>query len=767
MPYLNSKLVAALLAGALVSSSVGEARADDVDEAVQKIIHLDQRVHIMALEFNEAPVESVDLPDRRVLEAQALLGLGRTDEATTLLLDVMVRWPRSLAARDATFELADALYSQHDYLSARRYYERAVTAFTGTKRERRALVQLIEIALRTGDFEHVDGYLGLLAKPTNAALEPAVAYVEGKVLYYRGNPDEAKRIFASIAPASPYSWQARYFVGTIMVKSGDLDGAAKVYEALSRTPVAGGAAREIQDLSRLALGRISYERGQVERAAAVYRSIAADSKVFADALYELGWTYVRSRDFPGAERAFGRLLGLEPDGLRAPEVKLLVANLHLRQGDLELARAAFSRARDELDPFFQKLKAVIVRSQADPVFHEILTSRRLEEIDLAAFVPVSAQGWVRADPEVEHVLTLARDVTRAQTAVADINETFERIQGVLTDVDRLNRLALFPDLKRARRGSTDALVELVVLRAEFARRARRLVQPLLPEVDGQLLDQNAADRAVIEQELGAGWQTAARPTTTAVDAGAARGQGENRRASTSMLVARDSSDPLGQLLDAVLRLERPAPGASPVGTTGEQRAPSMEVFSGAREQPVAERLRALSRQDLEVLGAARARGSAAARGEVDRALGVVTRADAAVDQLLTLDARLDAEADVRVAALEEVVVARRRDVVAVTDELAVVVSKAQSLGGSLAQVMYTRVADRMYDLIVRADVGLIDVAWGRKARRSTALQTLLTKRGQEEGALQDELGRQEAALSRHLAAATSMIKRLSSSDYRP
>jgi len=128
------KIATAFLAGALGSAAANVAHADDVERAVQEVIHLDQSVHIMALEFNEGPREEADLPDRRLVDAQELLGLGRTDEATALLLEVIVRWPRTLAARDATFLLADALFQLRDLLSARRYYEKAVATFSGTER---------------------------------------------------------------------------------------------------------------------------------------------------------------------------------------------------------------------------------------------------------------------------------------------------------------------------------------------------------------------------------------------------------------------------------------------------------------------------------------------------------------------------------------------------------------------------------------------------------------------------------------------------------
>ena len=65
-------LTAALVLG--IASTIGlpirTARADDVDDTVKKLIDLDQRVHLMSLEFKEAPPPAPDAADRRVLDAQ-------------------------------------------------------------------------------------------------------------------------------------------------------------------------------------------------------------------------------------------------------------------------------------------------------------------------------------------------------------------------------------------------------------------------------------------------------------------------------------------------------------------------------------------------------------------------------------------------------------------------------------------------------------------------------------------------------------------------
>src|SRR5579884_1830833 len=118
-------LAAAFALGALVWTGRA-ARADEVDDAVRKLIDLDQRVHLMSLEFKEAPAPAPDAADRRVLDAQVQLSVKNYDEAATIALDVVEKYPNTRAYDDAIYLLGEALFQAHDFYSARHYLVEAV-----------------------------------------------------------------------------------------------------------------------------------------------------------------------------------------------------------------------------------------------------------------------------------------------------------------------------------------------------------------------------------------------------------------------------------------------------------------------------------------------------------------------------------------------------------------------------------------------------------------------------------------------------------------
>ena len=52
--------------------------------------------------------------------------------------------------------------------------------------------------------------------------------------------------------------------------------------------------------------------------------------------------------------------------------------------------------------------------------------------------------------------------------------------------------------------------------------------------------------------------------------------------------------------------------------------------------------------------------------------------------------------------------------------------------------MFTKVADKFYDLVVRSDVGIIDVAWGLKDQKTGTVNKLTNQKNSELKALDDD-----------------------------
>src|SRR5205814_7121337 len=102
------------------------------------------------------------------------------------------------------------------------------------------------------------------------------------------------------------------------------------------------------------------------------------------------------------------------------------------------------------------------------------------------------------------------------------------------------------------------------------------------------------------------------------------------------------------------------------------------------------------------------------------------------------DVRVDRQVDVRLETVKRYLATEKEELAKANAKLGTVVSESQSLGGGLAQAMFTRVADRFYDLVVRSDVGIIDVAWGLKDQKTQSVNKLTNQKNSEMKALDDD-----------------------------
>jgi TolA-binding protein len=158
-----------------------------------------------------------------------------------------------------------------------------------------------------------------------------ITYSIGKSFFIQGtfSIGEAVKQFQSIPPTSQFYDRAQYFLGAIAVKSGDLAGAAPIFDAVSKLPVNTDDDRKVRDLATLALGRIYYERSEFAQAQEYYSQIAGDSPYLDRALYESAWNFIKQGKNAEALRAIDTYLLSFPAGDGAAELQVVQGQLHM------------------------------------------------------------------------------------------------------------------------------------------------------------------------------------------------------------------------------------------------------------------------------------------------------------------------------------------------------------------------------------------------------------------------------------------------------
>src|SRR5258708_1811028 len=160
--------------------------------------------------------------------------------------------------------------------------------------------------------------------------------------------------------------------------------------------------------------------------------------------------------------------------------------------------------------------------------------------------------------------------------------------------------------------------------------------------------------------------------------------------------------------------------------------------AGDAEREMARRLDDLLRQETQVEDAAKMRLSSNDRVQADRIGGLMIRCDSIQGKLNEFDKKVDAQVDVRLVTVRKYLDAEKDELASAGGKLGTIVDTSKGLGGGLAQAMFAKVADKFYDLVVRSDVGIIDVAWGLKDQKTGAVNKLTNQKNAEMKALDED-----------------------------
>jgi TolA-binding protein len=738
----------ALLCGfATVGLWAGRAFAGELEDANGKLADLEERVRATSADFRDSSAPDPAVAMRRVVDAEMLFKLKNYNEAATILLDVVEKYPNAQGADDALVLLGESLFQEKDYNSARHYLEIAVKKNSGSRLEQRALQRLVEISLHTEDFSQVDDYLKRLQNIPFDQLEPSVPYVRGKYAFFRDRLDDALSTFASIPTTSPYFLQARYFIATALIKKGDEASALAGFDAILRAHPRNDTEKEIQDLARLAIGRLNYQHDQFEKAREAYNLIPQQSLHYEEALDEQAWTSIKGKDFKSAYRALDLILLQNPDSPQAPELRLLMGNLHVRLGNFSLANEAFMQARDQLEPLYKQLDETLAKCKADPAYYDSLIGKGMDKFDISAFMPKVAAKWVKADPAVARLVVLTDDVSELERGIKDSEQTLARLE---LAVGGQLKVGIFPDLAAVRTRTSEILYQIVEMRRRFIGKMRTLTAGTLSDEDKARLEQIAVERALAEKELEGLPLTASALRDREKKAHAALDKLDGSASELNVMVQGMEAElvaieqyfiksradqkikpeeliqPVSSMRDAITEL-RASNDHIRNAIAEAAREATVGAATGDQDRGAIATLVDSMKKERAVYQGARGRLSAGDQRDFDAIASILERADGVQARLAELDGKIEASAQRRLGELKQQLLAEKNDLQAANAKLGGIVSESQSLGGGLAFAMLSKATDRFYDLVVQSDVGLVDVAWGLKDQRTSTVSKLINQ----------------------------------------
>jgi tetratricopeptide (TPR) repeat protein len=701
--------------------------------------------------------------EERLTDGELYYRLRDYVRASIIFTDIVDNFPQHRAYPDALFLLAESLHQAGDYLGARRNYRRVLDRSNEAAFQpyvQRSLGRLIEVAIHLRDFDGVDEHFQALSRLPPTEVEATTAYFRAKYLYSRAVPleetaatgedggarvdldllEQSRTAFEAVPEGSPYYAQSRYFIGVVHTLRGEYPQAIEAFRRVLRTQATTPEAATVIDLTQLALGRLYYETDQLDQAIEAYQAVPRTSLHFDDALYEIAWVYIRLGDSTRAERALEVLSIAAPDSPHIPDGKVLRGNLLLRNGRFDDALAVFREVRNEFGPVERDLRQIRENHTDLPGYFRQLVRENMEQFDLNDFLPESARRWVDlAGGDFERATGVLSDLAQARQMVRETDGLIVRLDAALGGS---NRAGIFPDLRRHREGTTSTRNRLAMVRRQLAAIEERSggASPELQAI--------RTERRRIEAALG-GMPTSEEDFISRDDELLGRYRTLNRELSSLEVELLGMEARITATETFVRQMGAEIQDPTAIESELTQQRSAVETY---RAQ-IAELRLLIEIGRIQVgVGDARYERDGRLREEYNRLVaeehrlgGNNSRTEPYFQRIASLEARVrehDGEIDriteERIAEMRVVVEDERQKLAGYRAALTGLEGETEEVVGAVTYASWEEVRARFYDLVLRADVGRIDVSWARREEHRMRVDMLTRERSRELQALDDE-----------------------------
>jgi TolA-binding protein len=699
--------------------------------------------------------------EERLIDAELLFNMQDYERASLLYLDIVENHSNHPAFPEALFRLAEAQYQARNYYGARTRFREVLQranqpGFRGYMQD--ALGRLIEIAIKTGDFEGIDGHFARLHQMPPSSVRASTHYARGRFLYHQENYGEAARAFAMVGEGSAEHLKALYHQGVVAVVQQQYEPAMELFVRVGRAEPQTNEDRQVVDLAHIAHGALRLEMDQPEEAIRAYQNVNRNSRFFARALFEAASAFSRMGDATRAERALEVLTVAAPDSRYIPRAKILRGNLLLDTGRYEEAREVFHDVVNQFQPVRQQLQEVLAEQQDPAAYFQELVRANMEVFDINSFLPEMAVQWVRQEGDFARAMeTLAR--TSACTRL--LGETQRLLQRLDAAVNGPSAINIFAGLRGSAGRAVQIQNRLAHLRADLM-----VVESAVAGSAGSGLSEARRERQRLEesirqlptdQEAYEEAEDSARTGYRRLAADLARINGRVDRLQ-AMLVAlevyvRDTHSNTGEDDE-----EAPEVSAEGLAAVHQEIKVHRDAIDTYRNEIVDLRTLVESGQIQVGVGDTRSHRNAQLRDQyadavrrerailvasgggdtMRRAEGLFRRIDAISQQLQQLQGELVQRAQTQSVDLRAQLDSERANVQRYEQELAQLEGEAEEVIGHSAYQNFQQVHDRFYDLVRQGDVGIIDVAWAEREEHRHRIDYLSQESRRQLQALDDE-----------------------------
>lgn len=730
MSLPSSNLVSRLTALALALGLSFPAGAKSVDDQLQKLeLEIDQLVvRADDLELQVAPGRGFITRAQATQRFQDCVYLHMIGEYTLAAEGFFALATTGALGDaglhgDAEWYLAESLFQLGNYATAEARFQ-IISEDESHPFRSEAVRRLLELYARTGQKETFYRYYEREILRGRVEASDMIRYTVAKSFYQQENLVQAKSHFLEIVSDSSYYGKAQYFLGTIMVQEGDFDEASQFFSAVSQLSVEDLESRKLLDLSLLALGRLHYEAGDFEQATEFYGRIGGDSEYLDEKLFEIIWAFIKQGEFRDALRGVDIFLLAFPEHKYTSQLQLLQGHLYLQERKFISAVSSYEQVVTDYTPIMQQFGGLARSGEEGREYFKVVLGQTGARSNTQG-LPGYALAMITEDDDLTKALTIYRELALQERSVEESEQIIEELAAVMDASSGIGGFGQVSYDISLNLGITEQNRWLLLAAEEewlsqnSSGSAKRAVEDM-GEVRAELMMRANKAEAIVAN---------AENRLTAYEA-----EAQSVRSQTTMALAE-----LRQLQVDLKALKRQLQELGPSDTTrseveGQMRTVEEDMLS-AQKRLESIKLE-VSREDvIRVVEKAEtdkdslvSDGITKLRDEYRRArrnasgnMDEIARIDKLFGKLEKCNSQLR-ESMKRLRAMEQAELGRIRarfeheeqEVASQRSEFARTLVKAEKVSVSLTRAGFRRLEDFFGDSVMRADMGLVDVAWAKK-----------------------------------------------------
>ena len=462
--------------------------AGDIRKIRERLDQMQSKLRIFLDSYNSIKVQgSRTSLQKRLADGQLNFFLKDYVRASIILFDAVENKQNEgkYAWYEAIYYLAESLYYNRNYYNAAANYQKLVEG----KRQYadKALVRLMEIAEKTNRYKWLNSHFQNNNLPSGK-LRNRIQYLRAKGLYRQKKFDDARQIFRRIPQGEQWP-KAQYFLAVIRLQteahSKSIPAAINQLQAAANTIGKKASQQELKSVILVSLGRLSLEQGNLEAALKFYRQIDRRAKVYDQALYEVCWTYIKraqrskkplkiKQNYKSALRTLELLLAFLPDSPFYPRAQLLRSHLLLQLSQFDNAMKNYQKIVKRYSNVHKEMN-LLLKNWGNPVqTFETLISQNLDKFSVASVLPKDAIRWMSNEELMKRTLVMLRDLRSMNTYLSESRLIIQKLDQALKAE---NQIALSPTLKDGRLRALSMRSELIQHQEKLNQIQRDLVFP--------------------------------------------------------------------------------------------------------------------------------------------------------------------------------------------------------------------------------------------------------------------------------------------------